>query len=190
MKRSLVILAPVVLLFAFCKAQETTTTSSSTSTEATASTAAPPPSTTVAAPAPATTAAASAPTTGALASQQTNWANVTADVTEFRRKGNTLTAKVRFVNSASKESPAVEIHYDQVYLIDTAGGKKYQALKDEKGEYIAALNQGWSDRWFQHVQPGEPVTIWMKFPAPPAEVKTITLNIPKTPPFEDLTIQD
>jgi hypothetical protein len=30
----------------------------------------------------------------------------------------------------------------------------------------------------------------MKFPAPPVEVKAITLQIPKTPPFEDLAIQD
>ena len=54
----------------------------------------------------------------------------------------------------------------------------------------ASLNTNWHDRWYEHVKPGEPKTIWMKFPAPPAEVKAITLNIPKTPPFEDITIQD
>jgi hypothetical protein len=31
---------------------------------------------------------------------------------------------------------------------------------------------------------------WMKFPAPPPDVKTGTLAVPQIPPFEDLSIQD
>lgn len=96
---------------------------------------------------------------------------------------------MRFVNTGSQE-PEVEVHYSQVYLIDTAAGKKYEALRDEKGEYIAALSTSWHDRWYQHVKAGAPATIWVKFPAPPPDVKAITLNIPKTPPFEDVPIQD
>jgi hypothetical protein len=30
----------------------------------------------------------------------------------------------------------------------------------------------------------------MKFPAPPAEVKAVTLQVPGVQPFEDLAIQD
>ena len=108
---------------------------------------------------------------------------------EFRRKGNTLTAKVRFTNKGSQDAQ-VEVVYGEIYLIDTAGGKKYGTLKDEKGSYIAALRSGWQDRWYESIKPGAPQTIWIKFPAPPPEVKAITLQIPKTPPFEDLPIQD
>jgi hypothetical protein len=130
---------------------------------------------------------ASAPSSNT--SQETNWSGVTADITEFRRKGNTLTAKVRFTNKGSGE-PEVDMHYAEIYLIDTAAGKKYEPLKDENGAYIAALRSGWKDRWYEHIKPGESQTIWIKFPAPPANVKAITLQIPKTPPFEDVTIQD
>ncbi len=154
-----------------------------------AAAAAPAPTTQTAAPQSTAAPPPAAPSGGSLASQDTNWPGVTAEVTEFRRKGNTLTAKVRFVNKGSEE-PEVEVNYSQVYLIDTAGGKKYEALRDEKGEYIAALNTNWHDRWFQRVKGGGQATIWVKFPAPPPEVKAITLNIPKTPPFEDVTIQD
>ena len=55
---------------------------------------------------------------------------------------------------------------------------------------IAALRPGYKDQWFQRLQPGGTYTIWMKFPAPPADVKTVTLQVPGVPPFEDLAIQD
>jgi hypothetical protein len=71
----------------------------------------------------------------------------------------------------------------------TAGGKKYEVLKDETGRYIAGLRSGYPDRWYQKMKPAETPTIWMKFPAPPAEVKAVTLQLPGAPPFEDLAIQ-
>ena len=124
-----------------------------------------------------------------LASQETNWQGVVAEVTEFRRKGNTLTAKVRLRNQGSAEAKA-EVIYKEVYLMDLGAGKKYQVLQDEKGAYIAGLRSGWNDRWYGDLAPGESYTLWVKFPAPPAEVKSVTLQVPGVPPFEDLAIQD
>jgi hypothetical protein len=143
------------------------------------------PATSTAAP-PATPAPAPAAT---LASQQSNWPGVVADVTEFRRKGSTLTAKVVLRNQGGDEARP-EIHYDETYVMDAAGGKKYQILKDEQGAYIAALHSGYKDYWYEHLKPGSTYTIWMKFPSPPPEVKTVTLQIPGIPPFEELAIQD
>lgn len=125
----------------------------------------------------------------AIASQETNWQGIVAEVTEFRRKGNTLTAKVRFRNQGT-ENPEPDIQYKEVYVMDAAAGKKYEVLKDEKENYIAALNPGWPARWYKRINPGESQTIWMKFPAPPPEVKAITLQLPGMPPFEDVPIQD
>jgi hypothetical protein len=124
-----------------------------------------------------------------LASQETNWSGVVAEVTELRRKGNTLTAKVRFRNQGGAEAEP-DVHYNEVYVMDLGAGKKYEVLKDEKGNYIAGLRSGWNNRWYDKVQPGQSATIWMKFPAPPADVKTVTLQVPGMPPFEDLPIQD
>lgn len=124
-----------------------------------------------------------------LASQETNWSGVVAEVTELRRKGNTLTAKVRFRNQGGAEAEP-DVHYNEVYVMDLGAGKKYEVLKDEKGNYIAGLRSGWNNRWYDKVQPGQSATIWMKFPAPPADVKTVTLQVPGVPPFEDLPIQD
>lgn len=125
----------------------------------------------------------------ALASQETNWPGITADVTEFRRRGNTLTARLRLRNRGA-ESAEPDIHWDDTYVMDAAGAKKYEVLRDEKGQYIAALRTGYSNRWYQRLQPAQEVTVWMKFPAPPPEVKAVTLQVPGMPPFDELAIQD
>lgn len=168
-------------------ASETVVSESSVTTTTTAATVTPA-ATTQSAPAPAASPAPASPAT-VLSTQETNWAGVTAEVTEFRRKGNTLTAKVRFRNSGS-EGVEPEIRLGDAYVMDAAAGKKYQVLKDEKGTYIAALYPGWSDRWWTKIAPGAQSIFWMKFPAPPAEVRAVTLQLPGVPPFEDVPIQD
>jgi hypothetical protein len=133
-----------------------------------------------------------APAAGAavvMATQDTNWSGVVAEVTEFRRRGNTLTAKVRLRNTSGAEVQP-EVKFEDVYLMDAANARKYEVLRDEKGAYIASLRSGWQDRWYQQIEPAQQQTIWIKFPAPPAEVRAITLQLPNTPPFEDLAIQD
>jgi hypothetical protein len=150
----------------------------------------PPPA---AAPAAAPVAApgAAAPAGGgtALAREDTKWSGVVAEVTEFRRKGSTLTAKVRFRNQGA--APAdVEVLLPEVYVMDAAAGKKYSVLKDETGAFIAALHPGWKDRWYDRISPGEEMVLWVKLPAPPLEVKAVTFQVPGVPPFDDLAIQD
>jgi hypothetical protein len=134
--------------------------------------------------------AAAPPAAGAvLASQESNWPGVVVEVTEFRRKGPTLTARVRLRNQGTGKAQA-EVRYDETYLMDPGAGKKYEVLKDEKGSYIAALRSGWSDRWYGDLEPAQSMVLWIKFPAPPAEVAAATLQVPGVPPFEDLPIQD
>lgn len=123
-----------------------------------------------------------------LATQETNWNGVSADVTEFKRKGNTLTVRVRLHNQGAKDVVA-EIDYGKSYLLDTAAGKKYEVLTDSENHAIAAVNDG-SRGWREHVQAGQTQMFWMKFPAPPAATKSVTLTIDKLPPFDDLAIQD
>jgi len=133
--------------------------------------------------------AAAAPAGAVLASQDTNWQGVVAEVIELRRKGNTLTAKVRLRNG-SPDKQEVSVEFSETYLMDAANAKKYEVLRDEKGTYIAAVRTGWASRWYDTLDPTQSHLLWMKFPAPPAEVTTITLQLPNTPPFEDLPIQD
>lgn len=192
-------LTVVLVLTAGCRAREpegqneTAASSPATAAEATPETAPPATAAPTVTPPPAAPTAEPQATTAApaqaLASQTSNWPGIVADITEFRRKGSTLTARVVLRNQGSAQAKP-EIHYDEVYVMDLGAGKKYEVLKDEKGTYIAALRSGWSDRWYQDLPPGDTYTLWMKFPAPPPDVKTVTLQLPGMPPFEDLPIQD
>jgi hypothetical protein len=186
MKRLL--LVSLIVAFGCNKAAEQTTAATPTQSAPAAAPASNPPQP---APAPASTATAAAPppAAGAIATQETNWKGISAAVTEFRRKGNTLTAKVQLSNHGSEKSQP-EIKFEEAYLLDVGAGKKYNVLRDEKGAYIASLKSGWADRWYDYLAPGDSYLIWMKFPAPPPDVKVITLNLPGAPPFEDLNIQD
>ena len=190
MRKSLVV-GFVLLALAACSAKEPEPAAATSETPVAASepTATAAPSAAAPEPTPAAVPAAVPAGGTVLASQETNWQGVVAEVTEFRRKGNTLTAKVRLRNQGSEKSQS-EVIYNEVYLMDLAAGKKYQVLRDEKGAYIAAMKSGWTDRWYGDLGPGESHNLWMKFPAPPAEVKSITLQVPGVPPFEDLAIQD
>ena len=123
-----------------------------------------------------------------LASQPTNWQGVTADITEFKRKGNTLTVRVRLHNDGPKDVTG-EVNYEKCYLLDAGAGKKYEVLTDNEKNSIAATNYG-NHEWHEKVASGQSQTIWMKFPAPPATVKSVSLSIDNTPPFDDLAIQD
>ena len=136
------------------------------------------------------TAAPAAAAGAVLASEETNWPGIVAEVTEFRRRGNTLTAKVRFRNAGGSGNQEPDVQFDEVYLMDAANARKYEVLRDEKGTAIALNRQGYSKRWYATIEPGQQQTIWIKFPAPPPEVRTITLQLPNTPPFEELAIQD
>lgn len=192
-RKILIAISAVLLLAAACRPKEPAASSETAPAEATPSAEAATPPTS--APAAATTAAGSmdagsaagAPAT--VASQETNWPGIAADVTEFRRKGNTLTAKVVLRNHGTDQVQP-EIIYKEVYVMDLGGGKKYEVLRDEKGAYIAALRSGWTDRWYDSLEPAQSFTIWIKFPAPPADVRSLTLQLPGMPPFEDLPIQD
>lgn len=124
-----------------------------------------------------------------LAVQETKWPGLVAELTEFRRKGSTLTAKVRFRNTGSEDANP-DVYLKEVYLMDLAAGKKYEALRDQEGTYIGSLRQGWDDRWYETVKPGQTMTIWVKFPAPPPEVRAMTLQVPGVQPFEDVPIQE
>ena len=123
-----------------------------------------------------------------LASQETD-GGIVAEVTEFKRKGNTLTAKVRYRLDAG-EPVTIDLDYDKTYLLDAANGRKYEILRDDAKKYIAALGPSYTDRYWNTLAPGKPLTVWMKFPAPPADVASVTLQLDDAPPFDDLAIQD
>lgn len=156
---------------------------------------APAPAPSVAPPAPvAQTAAVAtpAPATASLLSEDTNVAGVAADVTECKRKEGVLSVKVRFRNASSPTPAQVVLFqgndtYKTFYV--TAANKKYFMLQDSDGAYLTSA-AGYGGSLTVTVTKDQPFTWWAKFPAPPPEVKKVTLFLPVASPLEDIPVTD
>ena len=127
-------------------------------------------------------------TVGGLAAQETKWPGVTVVLTEFVRKGKNLNAKLRFTNNGTKDARP-DFYYRDTYVLDE-DNKKYEVLKDEKGGSLGSVSSGYNYWWGETIEPGTSRTVWMRFEAPPAVVKTMTIQVGTMDPFEDVRIQN
>jgi hypothetical protein len=130
------------------------------------------------------------PTTPALKTGDTNISGVAAEVTQCERKDGVLSVKVRFRNTGSEKQQFDLIdsrNYEKYYL--TAASKKYFILKDSEGTYLTAQASGFGNLAV-HLDPAGQYTWWAKYPAPPPEVKAVTLYMPVAAPLEDIPVAD
>ena len=111
-----------------------------------------------------------------------------------RTSGDTLTLKWQYRNKTQENKEIATgkgswvdsyLFSYEAYLIDPVNKKKYLILKDEKGNPIAARHEG---KKGISLAPGQTLTTWAKFPAPPTNVETISVYIPRVQPFEDISI--
>lgn len=124
---------------------------------------------------------------GGLSARETKWPGVVVQLTEFARKGTALSAKLRFTNNGNKDIRP-DFYYRDTYVLDE-NNKKYEVLKDEKGGYIGSVSSGYNYWWGESIEPGASRTVWMRFEAPPAGVRTMTLQVGGLDPFEEIRIQ-
>jgi hypothetical protein len=130
-----------------------------------------------------TAAAPAAEQAGVLQTQETTYPGVVAELTECRRKEGVLNIKMRFRNTSDKQVLLTIFRKNAEKHYVTAKNKKYFILKDSEGEYVAEDFADWLPAGGSH-------TWWAKYPAPPADIKKITLITPLTTPFEDVPITD
>lgn len=125
-----------------------------------------------------------------LASQDTNVAGVVGEIIECKRKEGVLTIKLRFRNTGAEKVSFYMIdgqNFDAQYV--TAGSKKYFVLRDsEKVPLAPQPNSGGNIS--VNLEPNASWTWWAKYPAPPAEVKSVSYFTSVAPPFEDIPIAD
>jgi hypothetical protein len=125
-----------------------------------------------------------------IQSQDSNIANVVADLTECKRKDGVLTIKVRFRNTGDSKAEFNVVdgrNFDADYV--TAGDKKYFILEDSEKVPLAPQTDGFGAIRVR-LEKGASYTWWAKYPAPPADVKSIIYYMAVTPPFEDVPITD
>jgi hypothetical protein len=135
-------------------------------------------------------AAAPAPAVPAvLASADGQDAGVRVEITKLKRSsGDTVTLNYVLVNDTDADlntyalMTAVDTHSsDGVALIDAAGKKKYLVVRDSDNHCLCSAN-------IRDLKPKTRVNLWAKFPAPPANVQTVTVDIPHFQPMDDVPL--
>jgi hypothetical protein len=187
-------LCSLMVLAACGKKEETattTTTATTTVSTATVQQTASVPSTTSAA-----LTAAPGATAGAIATAEGETPGLRIDVTELKRaSGGTVNLKFVLVNGTDKkfgnashymgDSQLTKDSYrgvSGVHLIDPVNKKKYFVVADAEKSCLCSKDVA-------DIPSGGKVNLWAKFPAPPAEVQKVTIEIPHFAPMDDVTIQ-
>jgi hypothetical protein len=126
----------------------------------------------------------------AIQTQPSSDGNFEASLIGAKVKREVLTVKIKLKNIASK-SNKMECTYKSVYYTDIKNKKKYFALKDSEGKYIAGPQDRGSNggKVERYIDSGAQTIIWIKFPAPPETTDTIDIIIPGILPFEEIEIK-
>jgi hypothetical protein len=116
------------------------------------------------------------------------------DLTSAAVTGDVLTVALRYRTvTDSYNDTEVSFPIDQVSINDDATSRRYGVLKDQSGQYMAAPLSGENSIKFTVKNggnfKGSYEVAWFKFPAPPAQAQTISINVPKAAPFDNVRIQ-
>jgi len=187
-----VIIALLVLTAAFLGCGKSEPPATSTAAQPPASTpAAPPAATPAASPAAPAASAASAASAPAPVHVDGDLPGLKIAVNELKRTSNTVTLKFTAYNTADKEFNTQGVfdgdsygryrHVGAIHLIDADSKKKYFVVTDSDGNLLCSNN-------IANIAPKSQITLWAKFPAPPNEIRKITVEFPHFVPIEDVAI--
>ncbi len=130
-----------------------------------------------------------------IESAATNWEGVTVHLMKVTRKRNVLTVKWAAVNEGeSKKKIWFGFTGKNVcYAVDEENGTKYYVLTDKEGNPMASANE-WVDSntngYSRELKAGSTARLWMKLPAPSAEITEISIFLNEAEPLEDIPIVD
>jgi len=102
------------------------------------------------------------------APQNTDLADVTAEIAFARQYDGVLHLGVVLHNSDGKEAQSHQaIDYSQIVIIDAKANKKFFALKDANGHFLAGPVSDWNGggRWYPRLLPNSDTLIWVLFDA-------------------------
>lgn len=135
-----------------------------------------------------------------IASAESNTPGITVDLISLERKASVLTMKwaVRNTNTdAATGKKRVQFAYmgsnSRTYLVDEESGTKYFVLTDKEGKSVASAHNYIGSEMHgvsEDIEAGATLRYWAKYPAPPPEVKVLTVFFDGTEPFESAPITE
>jgi hypothetical protein len=120
--------------------------------------------------------------------------DIRVEVRDLKRgDGGVVTLRLRLVNDSDEDFDASCDMRDPeandscgeftgAYLLDAANKKKYTVVRDTDKNCVC------SD--IKTVGPGKKMNIWATYPAPPSDVKEVTVVVPRFEPIEGVPVSD
>jgi hypothetical protein len=127
-----------------------------------------------------------------IAVQDSDISGVEIALLEVKRtSGDTLTVRWEYRNKGDKQRELEKVGLNEAdhfklagaaYLVDAGNKKKYLVVRDQNGTPLGSRATNF------RVPPNDTLSIWAKFPAPPASVQKISVYAPHSAPFDDVPI--
>ena len=113
---------------------------------------------------------------------------MSCELKKLYRKNGVLTAKWDIVTDESFSSSRYEFRFRKKdsscsYAVDQEKGVKYFPLTDKEGTPLSSAGS-------MYLRSNKKFGMWMKMPAPPAEVTSISVVVTFCEPFDDIDITD
>jgi len=107
------------------------------------------------------------------------------DLVKLDVQNSILTMRFR-VRHTGESKVTWQFNYSDCYIMDETNQKKYSALKDSDGLYIAGpvYDKNNGGRFWFDFMPGQTKGIWIKFPEPTDGPEAITISLPNVSPFD------
>lgn len=123
---------------------------------------------------------------------ETNWEGVTARLVLCHQDLHRTAVVVEWSN-ASDETVTGNgaLHFKDIHLYDLQNDRKFFALKDSSGLFLAGPRSDTNDggRWWIKLPPGETIRTWAYFGPLPADVTSVDVVIPQLLPFEGIPVE-
>lgn len=100
--------------------------------------------------------------------------------------GNLLTAQF-YVRPATKDDITYHGDIDQISMVDDATAQRYGVIKDQSGNALVSDRSG-SNSLRVSTSRDEAANVWVKFPAPPATSRTVSITLPQVAPFDGVPV--
>ncbi len=114
-----------------------------------------------------------------------------------RSSGNTLNVYWKMTNTSAEDKTLVKCyawycayqlaagaHGNGTYIIDSINQKKHLVVRANKKPVASRFKMPII------LSPNSSINVWAKFPAPPADVKTVSIYLPGVAPIEDIRITE
>ncbi|WP_337829009.1 hypothetical protein [Pseudonocardia sp. TMWB2A] len=110
---------------------------------------------------------------------------VVVDLNKVAVTGDVLTVQLS-VKAPNEDGKSFYMSERQISIIDDATAQRYSLLKDGEGNPLASPLSG--TRVGNYISKGSTGIVWLKFPAPPATSKTVSINLPGVAPFDGVPV--